>query len=139
MILQPVTGYRSGGASALLLPFGAGNVGTTPSSRYLFPGSSDELAKAVEIGFSCPRTGTLRQLRVKQNLPEGNGAIINYILRVAGGDTAMQVALASTSSVGVDSINAVPVNEGDAISIKVDKASDVLNSPRSISATIELE
>jgi hypothetical protein len=120
-----------------VLGWGAGKIGSSPTTRYLYPWYSDLLAEVGELGFHVPRPGTLRNLRVVHNIPSGNGNNIVYTLRISGSDSVLKVTLPSTSASGSNTTNTVVVAAGDLISIKVTKASAIGASPRNIAVTAE--
>jgi hypothetical protein len=136
MILEP-KGVGAGGGAAVL-GWGSGLLGSSATVRYLAPGCSDQLAEVGEIDMQIPRDGALRNLHVRHNLPDGNGAAITYTVRVNGADTALSVALASTASSASNLVDSVAVSKGDRVSIRVNKAAGVLRSPRNVVATAEL-
>lgn len=93
------------------------------------------MAPTIEIGFRAPRDGTISNLYVRHGTPSGNGGIITYTLRVAGVNTGVAVALASTGSLGQDTVNSASVNAGDLVSIRVTKAGGIGTSPRDVNVT----
>jgi hypothetical protein len=125
-------------SNATTLGWGAGTLGASTTIRYLYPWYGDQLAEVVETGLVIPRPGVVRNLYVHHTIPSGNGGVISYRVRVSGVDAAVTVALASTSPSGSDTSNAVAVTTGDVVSIKVEKASNVDQSPRNIVVTAEL-
>ena len=133
----PAEGGTGTGTAATVLNWGSGAVGSSTTTRYLYPGYSDRLAEVEELGLIVPRAGTLQNLYVLQNNPKGNGNNLVYTVRVNSSDTLLVVTLASTSSIGSNTTNTVSVSAGDVISIKVSKPLSVGQSPRNISATLE--
>jgi hypothetical protein len=121
-----------------VLDWGSGAVGSSPTTRFLFPGYSDRLAEVGEIGLLIPRPGIIRNLYVVHNAPKGNGNTIVYTVRVAGIDSPVAATLSSTSNNGADTANVVLVAAGDLVSIRVMKTLGVGQSPRNIVATVEL-
>lgn len=119
------------------LIFGAGRVIATTTTRYLFPCYSDSVAQTSAVQFRASRAGTLRNLRVRHNIPAGNGNNIVYTIRKNGVATALTVTLASTTADGSDLVNTVGVAAGDLIDIEVTKAAGVGFSPRDVVATVE--
>jgi hypothetical protein len=135
----PGVGTSGAGTGTAILALGAGSIGSSTTTRYLFPFYSEQLAEVNEFGFESPRSGIIKNLRVRHNKPKGNGNNIVYTVRVAGSDSSVSVTLASTSTSGNDIINTVSVSAGDLISIKVEKSSGVSSSPRNVIATFEFE
>lgn len=125
-------------SNATMLGWGAGLLGSSITVRFLTPWYSDQLAEVRETELLVPRQGTLKNLHVRHNVPDGNGQLITYTIRVNGSDTALSVILASTASEAMNLVDTIAVNAGDQISIKVDKVADVLRSPRNIVATAVL-
>ena len=135
MILVPVV---SGGAGVTsVLGWGAGSIGSTITTRYLYPWYSEQLAEVGEVGIRVPRRGVLKNLRILHTIPSGNGATISYIVRVGGLDSLVQVNLASTAVSGDNIIDSVNVLQGDLVSIKVEKPLNILSSPRNVVVTAE--
>lgn len=128
-----------GGTGDAVVSWGSRTLASTTATRYLAPFVDDAMAPVVEVGWRAPRSGTLRDLYVRHGTPLGNGNIITYTLRVAGVDSTVLVALASTGGAGQDTTNSVSVNAGDLVSIKVTKASGVGASPRDIVVTATLD
>lgn len=120
-----------------VLSWGAGQLGSSSTPRYLYPGYSDQLAETHELGLHVARSGILRKLQVRHNVPDGNGNDIIYTVRVVGVDSLLQVVLASTAVLGSDLSNTVPVGAGDYLSIRVNKAAGVARSPRDVVVTAE--
>jgi hypothetical protein len=119
------------------LIFGAGNLSSTTVSRYLFPGYSDSMAQVTAVQFRVARPGTLRNLRVRHNIPGGNGNNIVYTVRKNGAPSAITTTLASTANDGSDLVNTVGVAAGDLIDIIVTKAAGIAGSPRDVTASLE--
>lgn len=124
--------------AAAVFDLGSGSVGSTTTTRYLYPGYSDRLAEAFELGLRSPKTGTLKNLFIAHNDPKGNGNNITYTVRVAGVNSTIVAVVPSTTVNGSDTTNSVAVSAGDLVSIKVTKASVVGQSPRNVVATVEL-
>jgi hypothetical protein len=125
-------------AGAAVLGWGAGLLGTSDTVRYLYPGYSDQLAEVRETSLQAPRSGVLRNLQVRHNVPDGNGASIVYTARVNGVDTALAAAVPSTAGSGNDLTNSVAVDIGDLVSIRVSKVAGVGKSPKNVVVTAEL-
>jgi hypothetical protein len=137
-------GCKGGGGPGVntndsVLVFGAGQVGSSTTTRYLYPGYDDDLAQTVVVQIVAPYAGTLRDFYVRHNNTDGNGNDIVYTVRVNGVATAVTVTLASTSADGSDLANSVAVAAGDLVDIEVTKAASVGNSPDDVTATIDLK
>ena len=123
-------------ASAAVLGFGANNLTATTTTRYLFPWFSDNQAETTPTQYRLPRAGTLRNFRVRHNLPAGNGGAIVYTVRIEGVATALTISMASTDSDGSDLVNTVAVAAGARIDIEVTKAAGIGASPINIEASL---
>lgn len=117
--------------------FGANNVASSTTDRYLYPSYNDQQAQTTPIQYRVPRNGTFQGMRVRHNDPRGNGNAIVYTLRVNGTPTTLTVSLASNAADGSDLVNSVVVSAGDLIDIEVTKASGVGTSPRDVIASLE--
>jgi hypothetical protein len=82
--------------------------------------------------------GTIRNMRVRQQSPAGNGNPIVYTLRVNGVASALTVSILSTAQDGSDLVNTVAVVAGDEIELRVTKAAVIAASPQDIVVTMEL-
>lgn len=120
-----------------MLAWGNSGVSATTTARYLTPFFDDSLAKTSPTQFRVTRAGTIRKLRIRHNLPNGNGNNIVYTLRVEGVATALSVTMASTDTDGSDLVNSVAVNDGDRLDIEVTKGASVGTSPSDITAVVE--
>jgi hypothetical protein len=81
--------------------------------------------------------GSLRNMRVRQENPAGNGNPIVYTLRVNGVDSALAVSILSTAQDGSDLVDTVAVVAGNEIDIRVTKAAVIAASPMNIMVTME--
>lgn len=121
-----------------VLLWGNDSVSASTTTRYLTPGYDDVLAPIAVVQIRVPRGGTLRNLRVRHNTPNGNGNVIVYTVRINSVATAVTVSLASTSADGSDVTNTAAVAAGDLVDIEVTKAASVATSPDDVAATLEL-
>ena len=119
------------------LIFGAGTIGSSTTSRYLFPCYSDSLAQTSAVQFRASRAGTLQNLRVRHNITAGNGNNVVYTIRKNGAPTALTATLASTANDASDLVNTVGVAAGDLLDIVITKAAAIGASPRDVIATLE--
>jgi len=119
------------------LLWGDNSVGSSTTTRYLTPGYDDGLAETGPTQIRVARAGTLRNLRVRHNVPKGNGNNIVYTIRVNNIAAGVTVTLASTATDGSDLVNSVVVAAGDLVDIEVTKAAGVGTSPNNITATVE--
>ena len=119
--------------------WGADNVTATTTLRYLPYGYSLGSAPANPLRYRMPRGGTLRDLRVRHNNPQGNGLPIVYTVAINGVPTALLVSLPSTSVDGANLVDAIPVAANDLIAIQVSKAAGVGTSPMEITASLLLD
>jgi hypothetical protein len=120
------------------LLFGADNVQASTTTRYLPAGYSSTAAPTNVLAYRAPRSGNLRNLRVRHGSPGGNGLAIVYTVTVAGAPTALAVSMASTDSDGSDLADSIPVAAGDLVAIEVTKLLGIGASPMEITATLEL-
>ena len=125
-----------GGPSVLM--FGASEVGSSTTVRYLFPSYVDHPAETSQTNFRVTRAGFLRNLFVVHNIGAGNGNDITYTVRVNDGDTALSVMVSSLVVVGSNLSALIEVVSGDAVDIEITKAADVGSSPGDVVATFEL-
>lgn len=121
-----------------ILLWGNSNVSGTTTTRYLTPGYTDATAPTSAVQFRVPSAGTVRKLRVRQNVGAGNGNNIVYTVRKNGSAQALAVTIASTSQDGSDLSNTFTVAAGDLLDIEVTKASSVGTSPSNVTATVEI-
>ena len=84
------------------LQWGNDSIAHTTTTRYLTPGYGDVIAPTVVAEQVVPTNGVLRNFRVKQNAPAGNGNSSVYAVRVNGALTAISATVASTTTAGVE-------------------------------------
>lgn len=125
-------------ATSVML-FGAGSVGSTTATRYLFPAYDDGIAQVVPVQIRMPRAGTLKNLYVRHNDPAGNGNPIVYTVRINGAPSALTVSLASTANDGNDVTHEIGVAKGDLVDVAITKAAAIGQSPSDVVATVELD
>ena len=118
--------------------FGANRVGSTIKNRFLFAGYSDHTAEVIAHQALSPLSGFIRNFRVIQNIPSGNGNSITYRIRVNDAVTTLVVTLASTATSGANTSTTVPVSAGDRIDVRVEKSSGIAASPRNVVAVVEV-
>lgn len=118
-----------------MLFFGAENVGTTTTSRFLAPGYSPDMATTTSLGMRLSRAGTLRNLAARHNGVGVGGAIV-YTVWVNSIITTLAVSLNASSSDALNSVDSVAVLAGDLIEIRASKASSITTSPTDISVTL---
>lgn len=126
-------GASSGGAQVV---FGADQVSSTTSTRYLFPGYAPAIAQTSPVGVRVSRPGTMKNMYISQ-IGDGNGTNLTYTLRVNGAPTLLAVTLASTDSTGSDTTNQIAVSAADVIDIEVTKAGGLGSSPDEVTCSIE--
>lgn len=142
------TGWRAVASSiataASTYTWGAGSVGSTTSTRFLFPCYEDDIAPLVGGVIQVPfpaLSGKVKNLFIRQGGPAGNGNNIVYTLRKNGVATTLAVTIASTATQASDTnaAHTVTVAQGDVLDIQVTKAADVLLSPTRVVATVEID
>lgn len=114
-------------ATSAQVIWGAANISSAADTRVVPVGYDDTLISTqTPKGYSAPRAGTFRNMRVRYNTANGNGASAVWTLRVNGVLTALTVTLA-TGAMGVGSnlVNTVPVAAGDLIEMVVSKAASI--------------
>jgi|GEM_PF-907554 len=121
--------------SELLLQFGCLGAITSNGTSYLAPGNGS--TQTNEIKVRVPRAGILKNLHVQQRVASGaSGRTDIYTVRVNGADKAITCTLDNATS-GEDTTHAVPVAQGDAVSIKL-VSNDASDASADVSATLVL-
>lgn len=118
--------------------FGADSVGATTTTRYLYAGNAEGLAEVAPSFFTITQAGVIRNLFVRHDDPAGNGNPIVYRVRINTVATLLLVVLASTGTIGSNTIDFIPVSAGDIVDVQVVKALGVGDPPRNIKATMEV-
>ena len=104
-------------------------------SSYLAPGNGS--TQTNEIMVRVPRAGILKNLHVQQRVASGSaGRTDVYTVRVNGADKAITCTLDNATS-GEDTTHAVPVVQGDGVSIKL-VSNDVADASEDVSAVVVL-
>jgi hypothetical protein len=125
------------GAPAILL-WGDNRIAASVTTRYLTPGYDDGTAETSPTQFRVPAAGTLRLLRVRQNVVGAGAPLVAYTVLVNGAPTALAVSMPPTVTDGADLANTVPVAAGDLLAIRITKAAPLGSSPRNIVASLEV-
>lgn len=118
--------------------FGAESVSNAPNTRFLYPGNVDITASSSIKNMIATRSGTLRNLNVLHNDPDGNGNSIVYTVLINGTPSSLTVTMASTDSTGSDLVNTVAISAGNSIGMQAVKGSSLAQSPSSVVATMEM-
>lgn len=126
------------GAAADILIFGSDSVASTVTTRFLTPGFNFSIAPTTAVQFRLPHGGVMRNLRVRQNVPAGNGNQLVYTLRVNGVATLLSVSMASTAADASDLVNTIAVVAGDLVDLRVTKALGIGTTPGQITAAFEV-
>jgi hypothetical protein len=119
--------------------FGAGSVGSSTTTRYLFPAYSDSIAQTSVVQFRSSRAGTMKNMRVRHNKAAGNGNSIVYTVRINGTPSSLSVSMASTANDGSDLVNTAAVAAGDLVDVEITKASAVGQAPSDVAASVEFD
>lgn len=131
----------TGGTGAISEPpllWGAGDVASSITTRYLYPTYSDDLAQVDRIEWRFPRNGTIRKLRVRHNITGAAATVITYTFEVNATPTALSAGLAASGSDASDLSNSVVVSAGDLGSMVVTKAGSLAGvRPRDIIVSAE--
>lgn len=120
--------------------WGNNGVSSGTTDRYLSPGIDFEEGAGSNVDnfqWVAPRDGFMRNMRIRQNAPAGNGNDIVYTLRQGTSNTALTVTVASTSNNGTNTDDIVTISEGNLLNIEVTKAASVNSSPNNIICTID--
>ena len=124
--------------SSAQLTFGCEAISATTTVRYLPSGWDDNLATTSPYTVELTRGDTIKNLRVRQNLPAGNGNPVHYTVRINGAPTVVVAILASTDTSGADLVNEVVVQSGDLLDIEITKpVASLGSSPDDVTATLE--
>jgi hypothetical protein len=90
---------------------------TANGTSYLAPGNGS--TQMDEIKVRVPRAGVLKNLHIHQRIASGAaGRTDIYTVRVNGADKAITCTL-DNATTGEDTTHALPVAQGDAVSIKL--------------------
>ena len=116
--------------------FGAANVGTSTTARYLAPGYTPNGASVTRMAFRVPRAGTLQNLRVRHNAV-GVGGTITYTVRINGVNSTLTVAPLASSVGGSDTSHTPSVAADDLLEIYVTKGASITTSPGDVTAAVE--
>ena len=132
-----LTGGTDAGSAPLV--FGAGDVSNTATTRYLFPSYVDDLAQAQVITWRVPRNGTIKNMRVRIEVPAGTSTTaLTFTLQVNAINTALAVTMAANAADGSNLANSVVVSAGDRVSVEISKAAVVTGTrPFDITASFE--
>lgn len=120
------------------LVFGANNVTSTPTTRYLYPGYENSSAQTVPLQIEVPRKGTVKNLTVRHNTPAGNGNVVRYTLMQNGVATGVEVDLASTGTSASDLVNTADFAQGDELGVRVTKPGGAIGSGN-LDVTVSME
>ena len=124
-----------GTAAADVLGWGNNSVASSTTTRYLEPWFDDAQAPTSAVQWIFPRPGTLSDLYIRHNQPNGNGNDIVYTVRINSVATALAVTLASTGVSASNTTDSVNVLTGDLVDIEVTKAAGIGQTPNDVMAT----
>jgi hypothetical protein len=128
-----------------VLGFGAGEIGSGIGFDYLWPWFDQDTQNqggeaGVPIEMPVPRAGTIRNLTVQHNNPNGNGAPVVYTLHVNGAPTVVALSVASDlSGPFTDLVNSAVVALGDSISLIASRAGSISEGDLEIVATMRFD
>jgi hypothetical protein len=128
-----------------VLGFGAGEIGNGIGFDYLWPWFDQDIQNqggeaGVPIEMPMPRAGTIRNLTVLHNNPNGNGAPVVYTLHVNGAPTAVAVAVSSSiAGPSTNLVNSVVVALGDKVSLIASRAGSISEGDLEIVATMRFD
>jgi hypothetical protein len=118
--------------------FGANNLTTTATTRFLNPGGADGAAPIAPVQWIAPKAGTFRNFRVKHNVAGAAAINIVYTVRKNGtAQTPTVTVVANSTAVVADTVNSFTYAAGDLLDVQVTKAA-LTTSPAGIIATAEL-
>jgi hypothetical protein len=129
-----------GSAGSSVLTWGNNSVAASADTRWLDPGYEQATADNVDHhAFRLPRAGTVRNLRVRHNLANGNGNSVVYSVDQNGVASIITCTLA-TGAVGdaSDLANTVAFAAGDLITIRAVKASAIGSGNVEVMASLEI-
>lgn len=134
-------GAGPGGISHSVILWGNSSLNTTSETvNYLSPGYSDTVATGTLLKqFECPAPGTLANFKIFHNVPAATFLAINYIVRVNGINTALNI-LANSTGPGGSSLASVSVAANDLVDIiATHGAPGGTTSPKNILASIDFQ
>jgi pectate lyase-like protein len=110
---------------------------TNTAARFLAPGGQDLATETtVELQWTAPRVGTIRNLRV--NCTAGVGSLnVTYTVRKNGVNTTLTTTFNNTLTASSDTTHSFTVVAGDLISIQITKVSAPATPQTNIAATVE--
>lgn len=120
--------------------WGAGDVGTTMTARFLSPGyDRTSIAMVAEIAFDAPRAGTARNMFVHVLDPSTPGAqTLTYTLFVNGVATALLVTMNRAATDAMNTTDTVSFNQGDRLAVQVTKSAVVSPGINNVVVSMEL-
>lgn len=131
------TWLKLGGGAAPMY-FGAGAIGSSLATRFLYPSYSDRTAEVLASNeVPATKAGNLGTLQVLHNVVGSPTVVVTYTVLVNGTPSALAVGLAADSAFGANLATTVPIVVGDRISIRVTKPSTLGFSPRNIQVSLE--
>ena len=135
--LWRMTGGTAAGSAPIL--FGAGDLSNTATARYLFPSYVDDLAQTDVITWRVPRNATIKNMRVRIEVPAGTSTTaLTFTFQVNGVNTALAVTMAANAADGSNLANSVVLSAGDRVSVEVTKAGTITGTkPYDITVSFE--
>lgn len=131
-------GSQGATGSSAVLVWGATDVGTTPTPRFLPPGyETASIATTTVKEIAVPRPGTLRNAFLLVRSPSSNPTDMTYTVQVNGVDTALAITIPGNVGAGSNVIDSVAVPQGARVGVKVTKAGDVSPGVIDVSFTAE--
>lgn len=122
-----------------LLVWGARSISVSTLPRFLYPGYEALTASAEDVvRILAPKTGTLQNFFIKQNLPSSSTEDITYTVLVNGSPTVIEITLRANEPNGSNIISKLGVAAGFELSLQVTKSSNTIPVVREVMATIEL-
>jgi hypothetical protein len=117
----------SGVSAAEMFIWGGLTSFTTAPPRFLFPGYADANPLLLNNAeFLSPRPGTARNMHVYHNGVGAPATNLTYTLWVNGAATALTVTLAANAVSGSDTVNTVPIAQGDRLALRLAKAAPLV-------------
>lgn len=131
----------TGGTGAIAEPpllWGASDVASSVTTRYLYPSYVDDMARTDRLEWRVPRNGTVRKLRVRHNTVGAAATVITYTIEVNTVPTSLSAGLAASGSDASDLSNSVIVSAGDLVSLAATKAGSLAGArPRGVVVSVE--
>jgi hypothetical protein len=113
----------SGVVAASQIIFGSGFTNITTTKVWLQPGNGPDAPLITDTHrVIAPRSGTLRNMYVKHNVPGPDATNLTYTVEINGAGTLLAVTLAASAASGSNLVNSAAVLQGQEIAVSLTKA-----------------